>query len=61
MTVMTENLFCSQGLIEDAMKEFMDKSCVKFHEKGDDDDYFLRFTYGDSCSSSIGKSGSALL
>jgi hypothetical protein len=32
---------------------------MKFHEKGDDDDYFVRFTYGDGCSSSVGKSGSA--
>jgi len=46
-----------QKLITDALNEFMDKTCVQFREKTDDDLYFLRYTYGDGCSSSVGRSG----
>uniref|UniRef100_A0A914XHD7 Metalloendopeptidase n=1 Tax=Plectus sambesii TaxID=2011161 RepID=A0A914XHD7_9BILA len=45
------------GLIEDAFREIMDKSCLKFREKESDDQFYLKYTYGEGCASSVGRSG----
>lgn len=43
-------------MIQDAMTEFMDKTCVKFRPKTSGDDYFIRIVARDGCSSAVGRS-----
>uniref|UniRef100_A0A914VKP1 Metalloendopeptidase n=1 Tax=Plectus sambesii TaxID=2011161 RepID=A0A914VKP1_9BILA len=54
----TIDIFDSRGkaLIEDAMNEFMDKTCVKFRPKTADDDYFIKIVAKDGCASTVGRS-----
>uniref|UniRef100_A0A914UNM9 Metalloendopeptidase n=1 Tax=Plectus sambesii TaxID=2011161 RepID=A0A914UNM9_9BILA len=53
----TIDIFDSEGvaMIEDAMREFREKTCVNFVPKSDSDEYFIRIVANDGCSSTVGR------
>ena len=54
--IMVISGFEEKEIIEGAMEEIADQTCVKFEERDGDDDY-IAIEDGNGCSSKVGKRG----